>query len=199
MSKIQYNNTVVKNVQINVIISNIVATFRLFKDKNIKIDPKKLANSINNSYYAKNKPNKLHVRQKNPNSTMVFMKNSNVTSIGTTTIEETKLTARRMVQKIRKIYPTCGVYNFKIVNVMSTCYLNFYINLVKLYECERDNYRMEYVQELDCGIVMYFTEPKVTFKIFSSGSCTFMTKDVNYVPDVTFMLYNIVLKYKIKK
>jgi transcription initiation factor TFIID TATA-box-binding protein len=116
----------------------------------------------------------IKIELKNPKANVFVYKSGKMNCYGAKSEEDSRKAITIMAKKIKYLLGNISLQNFRIVNIVATCKLNFEIKLSQL-NCYLSfgNYEFFYEPELFPGLRYSMNNPKITLIIFPKGVITF--------------------------
>ena len=117
-----------------IVVSNVVSTFLL----GCKVDLQRMAKLGVNVLFEPKKFPGLRMALRSPKSTALIFANGKVICMGAKSTVLSKKAARRFARIVMKLgHDRAGLHQFRICNMVATCYLDARIDLARLYQCEK--------------------------------------------------------------
>lgn len=173
---------------LDVSISNVVCSFSTKCHLNLK----RIAMEGSNVEYHR-QHGMLNMRIRKPQSTASIWSSGKITCTGAVSEDDAKIAARRFARQLQKLGNKVKFSNFRVVNVLGTCFCPFSINIV---DFSRERKEASYEPELHPGVTYKIKEPKATLKIFSTGSITITAPRVANVLSAVEYIYPLVEKFQ---
>lgn len=174
---------------IDIIINNVVCSFSTKCYLNLK----KIATEGAHVEYRREN-GMLNMKLRRPNVTATIWSSGNITCTGSTSEEEARVSARRIARRLQRLGFNARFCNYRVVNVLGTCSVNFGIKLAQ-FSAEHMQ-TASYEPELHPGVTYKIKEPKATLKIFSTGSITVTAPSVANVQHAVEHIYPLVVPHK---
>jgi TATA-box binding protein (TBP) (component of TFIID and TFIIIB) len=144
-------------------IENIVSTANMqcrldlnyisYNSVNVKYDQRKFAAMI--------------MRIRDPKTTILVFESGQIVCTGAKTVEDSERAIRCVEKKIRDLGCNVQMSRFKIENIVTSCYIGFNVNLIKLQKSDSDN--IEYNSEIFPGLTYKFMDTNIKSLVFTSG------------------------------
>ncbi|XP_029704941.1 TATA box binding protein-like 1 isoform X1 [Takifugu rubripes] len=160
--------------ELDIIISNVVATFRTRCHLNLRT----IALEGNNVIY-KPEQGTVTMKLRKPRITANIWSSGKIICTGASSEDEAKLGARRLARCLQKLGFKVKFSAFKVVNVMAGCSMPFKISLIDFTKKNRPI--ATYEPELHPAAMYTMRQPKATIKVFSTGSVTILGPSVDNV------------------
>ncbi|KAK3787280.1 hypothetical protein RRG08_056001 [Elysia crispata] len=174
---------------IDIIINNVVCSFSTRCYLNLK---KIATEGVHVEYRREN--GMLNMKLRRPNVTATIWSSGNITCTGSTSEDEARISARRIARRLQRLGFNARFCNYRVVNVLGTCSVNFGIKLAQFSEAHMQT--ASYEPELHPGVTYKIKEPKATLKIFSTGSITVTAPSVENVQHAIEHIYPLVVPHK---
>ena len=181
-------------------INNIVA----LANSGCKLNLTHIALLIKNAQYNPKKFNALIMRLKKPKSVALIFDSGKFIVTGTTNEEDSNTAARKFVKIIESCNFNAILKSFQIINIVSSCDVNFDIALTKLnaYLCNKYSSianKLSYEPEIFPGLIYRMEKPKITVLIFDSGKINFVgAKKQEDITEAYKKIYPLVVKFENK-
>lgn len=111
----------------------------------------------------------LIARYNRPKSTCLLFKNGKINSVGNNSFQRAKLSLRRTLKKVRKVYPQAEIRDVNVQNIVGSGKMKFKINFDKLLEVVGSK-QMTYEPELFPAAKIDFPDFKAVCRVFHTGS-----------------------------
>ncbi|CAL5221316.1 g3488 [Coccomyxa viridis] len=149
-------------------ISSAMASFTV----GVKLDPRDVARrSLNVEYNPKKASSTSVMKQtRNPNTTARIYASGKVGLMGAKSEAAARIAARKICKTLTKLGYKARFQNFKINNMMASTNMGFPIHLQGLAESHADC--ADYDPDMHSDLRYRMKDPKVTLRIFVSGSVT---------------------------
>ena len=157
------NGDIQDPVQTTPKVVNVVSTFQL----NVELDLHKIVQKARNAEYNPKRFAGAIMRISSPKSTALIFKTGKIVCTGTSSVEESKIAAKKYARNIKKIGYAVKFSNFKIQNIVGSCDVKFHIRLSEI--LTGNPQLCQYEPEVFPGLVYRLPDPKVTLLIFSTG------------------------------
>ena len=189
----------------NIKISNIVALL----NSGCKLNLKHIGLICQNTEYNQKRFNALTMRLKEPKTVALIFDSGKIIVTGATTEEDSRTAARKLIKILRNCGFKVGYKTFKIINIVSSCNVNFPIRLTQLnaHLCYKYNInnikkgnKVYYEPEVFPGLIYRMEKPKLTLLIFAGGKINFVgAKKQEDIFEAYKKIYPIVVKYENKE
>ena len=185
----------------NIKISNIVALL----NSGCKLNLKHIGLICQNTEYNQKRFNALTMRLKEPKTVALIFDSGKIIVTGATTEEDSRAAARKIIKILRNCGFKVGYKSFKIINIVSSCNVNFPIRLRQLNYDLRYKYNIKgnkvyYEPEVFPGLIYRMEKPKLTLLIFAGGKINFVgAKKQEDIFEAYKKIYPIVVKYENKE
>ena len=185
----------------NIKINNIVALV----NSGCKLNLKHIGLLCKNSEYNPKRFNALIMRSVKPKAVALIFDSGKIIVTGATTEEDSRAAARKIIKILRNCGFKVGYKSFKIINIVSSCNVNFPIRLRQLNYDLRYKYNIKgnkvyYEPEVFPGLIYRMEKPKVTVLMFASGKINFVgAKKQEDIFEAYKKIYPIVAKYENKE
>ncbi|XP_035231431.1 TATA box-binding protein-like protein 1, partial [Stegodyphus dumicola] len=111
--------------------------------------------------------------------------------------EDAKRASRKFARILQQLGFRVKFTNYRVVNVLGTCTMDFGINLNKF--AEKHRRLASYEPELHPGATYKIKELKATLKLFTTGSITITAPSVDNVRLAVEHIYPLVYEFKTQK
>ena len=181
-------------------INNIVA----LANSGCKLNLTHIALLIKNAQYNPKKFNALIMRLKKPKSVALIFDSGKLIVTGTTNEKDSYKAARKFVKILKKCGFKVLFKSFQIINIVSSCNVNFDIALTKLntylyYKYSSITNKVSYEPEIFPGLIYRMEKPKITLLIFDSGKINFVgAKKQEDITEAYKKIYPLVVKFENK-
>jgi transcription initiation factor TFIID TATA-box-binding protein len=185
----------------NIKINNIVALV----NSGCKLNLKHIGLICKNTEYNPKRFNALIMRSVKPKAVALIFDSGKIIVTGATTEEDSRAAARKIIKILRNCGFKVGYKSFKIINIVSSCDVNFPIRLRQLNYDLRYKYNIKgnkvyYEPEVFPGLIYRMEKPKVTVLMFASGKINFVgAKKQEDIFEAYKKIYPIVVKYENKE
>ncbi|XP_025196276.1 TATA box-binding protein-like protein 1 [Melanaphis sacchari] len=177
------------NNQILINISNVSASFNVKSHLNLR----HIALHGHNVEYRREKA-KLIMKLRKPSTTANIWSSGKIVCIGSASEYDSKIASKRIARIIQRLgHAEAKFSGFKIVNVLGSCSLPFYIRIIQFSEKYRSN--SQYEPELHPGVTYKIKAFKATLKIYSTGSITVNAPSEAIVKLAIEHIYPLVLPF----
>ncbi|KAE9542392.1 hypothetical protein AGLY_003519 [Aphis glycines] len=174
---------------LNVNISNVSASFNVKSHLNLR----HLALHGHNVEYRREKA-KLIMKLRKPSTTANIWSSGKIVCIGSASENDSKIASKRIARIIQRLgYAEAKFSGYKIVNVLGSCSLPFYIRIIQFSEKYKSD--SQYEPELHPGVTYKIKEIKATLKIYSTGSITVNAPSEEKVKLAIEHIYPLVLPF----
>ncbi|KAL1124263.1 hypothetical protein AAG570_002033 [Ranatra chinensis] len=174
--------------EVDIVINNVVCSFNVRCHLNLR---QIALHGCNVEYRRENGMVTMKLRR--PYTTASIWSSGKITCTGATTVEQSKIAARRYARSLQKLGFKTRFTNFRIVNVLGTCSMPFSIKITPFSERYRE---AEYEPELHPGVTYKMKKPKATLKIFATGSITVTAPSVTEVQEAIEAIYPRVVEFR---
>ena len=181
-------------------INNIVA----LANSGCELNLTHIALLIKNAQYNPKKFNALIMRLKKPKSVALIFDSGKLIVTGTTNEIDSYKAARKFVKILKKCGFEVLFKSFQIINIVSSCNVNFDIALTKLntylyYKYSSITNKVSYEPEVFPGLIYRMEKPKITVLIFGSGKINFVgAKKQEDITEAYKKIYPLVVKFENK-
>ena len=185
----------------NIKINNIVALV----NSGCKLNLKHIGLLCKNSEYNPKRFNALIMRSVKPKAVALIFDSGKIIVTGATTEEDSRAAARKIIKILRNCGFKVGYKSFEIINIVSSCDVNFPIRLRQLNYDLRYKYNIKgnkvyYEPEVFPGLIYRMEKPKVTVLMFANGKINFVgAKKQEDIFEAYKKIYPIVVKYENKE
>ena len=185
----------------NIKINNIVALV----NSGCKLNLKHIGLICKNTEYNPKRFNALIMRSVKPKAVALIFDSGKIIVTGATTEEDSRAAARKIIKILRNCGFKVGYKSFEIINIVSSCDVNFPIRLRQLNYDLRYKYNIKgnkvyYEPEVFPGLIYRMEKPKVTVLMFASGKINFVgAKKQEDIFEAYKKIYPIVVKYENKE
>jgi TATA-box binding protein (TBP) (component of TFIID and TFIIIB) len=134
------------------------------------------------------------MKLRKPYTTATIWPSGKITCAGAKSEPEAYKAARRYCRLLQKMQFKVKLSNYRVVNVLATCTMPFYMDIIKL----ADAYKKEcsYEPELHPGATFKLKELKSTLKLFTTGSITLTSPSVEYAQRAIVYMFPILHQFK---
>ena len=184
----------------NIKISNIVALL----NSGCKLNLKHIGLICQNTEYNQKRFNALTMRLKEPKTVALIFDSGKLIVTGTTNEKDSYKAARKFVKILKKCGFKVLFKSFQIINIVSSCNVNFDIALTKLntylyYKYSSITNKVSYEPEVFPGLIYRMEKPKITLLIFDSGKINFVgAKKQEDITEAYKKIYPLVVKFENK-
>jgi transcription initiation factor TFIID TATA-box-binding protein len=181
-------------------INNIVA----LANSGCELNLTHIALLIKNAQYNPKKFNALIMRLKKPKSVALIFDSGKLIVTGTTNEKDSYKAARKFVKILKKCGFEVLFKSFQIINIVSSCNVNFDIALTKLntylyYKYSSITNKVSYEPEVFPGLIYRMEKPKITVLIFGSGKINFVgAKKQEDITEAYKKIYPLIVKFENK-
>ena len=181
-------------------ITNVVSTAYL----GINLDLAKIASKLPNCESIKyrsdsNNISSIKMKIEKPKATVMILKTWKINCFGAKSEEDSKRAIKIAEKNIKKIGYNVELNNFRIVNIVATCQLNFDIRLLEIYQTlfNTKTNRCNYESDVFPGLIYHMNNPEITLLIFCGGKINFVgAKNTTVISDELNKIYPLLLKNK---
>ena len=134
-----------------------------------------------------------------PKATVMIFRTGKINCLGAKSEEDSKRAIKIAEKKIKKIGYNVELNNFRIVNIVATCQLNFDIRLLEIYQTlfNTKSNRCNYESAVFPGLIYHMNNPEITLIIFCEGKINFVgAKNRTVISDALNKIYPLLLKNK---
>ena len=195
------NETYPSGNECNIKINNIVALL----NSGCKLNLTDIGLICKNTEYNPKRFNALIMRSVKPKAVALIFDSGKIIVTGATTEEDSRAAARKIIKILRNCGFKVGYKSFEIINIVSSCDVNFPIRLRQLNYDLRYKYNIKgnkvyYEPEVFPGLIYRMEKPKVTVLMFASGKINFVgAKKQEDIFEAYKKIYPIVVKYENKE
>ncbi|XP_012676669.1 TATA box-binding protein-like 1 [Clupea harengus] len=175
------------DVALDIIVSNVVAVFRVRCHLNLRTIALEGLNVI-----YKPEVGKVLMKLRKPKITASIWSSGKIICTGATSEEDAKLGARRLARVLQKLGFKVRFSDFKVVNVLAVCSLPFQIRLIQFAKNNRPI--ASYEPELHPAVSYRIKHLKATIQIFSTGSITVTGPSVQNVATAVEQIYPLLFE-----
>ena len=185
----------------NIKINNIVALV----NSGCKLNLKHIGLLCKNSEYNPKRFNALIMRSVKPKAVALIFDSGKIIVTGATTEEDSKSARDKFIKNLKSCGFEAENKSFEIINIVSSCDVNFPIRLRQLNYDLRYKYNIKgnkvyYEPEVFPGLIYRMEKPKVTVLMFASGKINFVgAKKQEDIFEAYKKIYPIVVKYENKE
>ena len=136
---------------------------------------------------------------KKPKATVTIFRTGKINCFGAKSEEDSKSAIKIAEKNIKKIGYNVELNNFRIVNIVATCQLNFDIRLLEIYQTlfNTKSNRCNYESAVFPGLIYHMNNPEITLLIFCGGKINFVgAKNRTVISDALNKIYPLLLKNK---
>ena len=160
-----------------------------------------------NSEYNPSRINAVIMRIQKPKATAHIFNTGVIIVLGAKTQEESRSAAKIFAHNIKNLgYEKAKFKDFKIVNIVATCDLQFPIKLTQLsiklnsrLSKNKDKKSCFYEPETFTGLIYHMRKPELTVVVFKSGKINFVgAKNQEDIFDALQKIYPLLCNYKMK-
>ena len=160
-----------------------------------------------NSEYNPSRINAVIMRIQKPKATAHIFNTGVIKVFGAKTVEESRSAAKIFAHNIKNLgYEKAKFKDFKIVNIVATCDLQFPIKLTQLsiklnsrLSKNKDKKSCFYEPETFTGLIYHMRKPELTVVVFKSGKINFVgAKNQEDIFDALQNIYPLLCNYKMK-
>ena len=179
------------------IITNVVSSVNLKTNLNLN----QIASKIEKAEYNQNFK-RIKIEIDDPKATAFIYSAGKIICLGTKSLEDSRKAARQISKMIVSLGYKVEFKDFKIVNIVASCNVNFPISLTKLmnhlvFKPTTNFVDFRYEPEIFPAFIMHMKNPKVTISIFASGKINFTGAKERETINLAFNeIYPLVLKFK---
>ena len=183
-------------------IVNIVSMVKLCTNLRLR----EIALQCSNSEYNPSRINAVIMRIKKPKSAALIFNTGVIIVLGAKTQEESRSAAKIFAHNIKNLgYENVKFKDFKVVNIVATCDLQFSIKLTqlsiklntKLTKKNQDKKLCFYEPDTFPGLIYHMRKPELTVLVFKSGKVNFVgAKNREDIFDALQKIYPLLCKYK---
>ncbi|XP_015917881.1 TATA box-binding protein-like 1 [Parasteatoda tepidariorum] len=178
--------------ELDIIVNNVVAIFNVRCHLNLR----QIALNGANVEYRREK-NVVNMKLRKPRVTAKIFSSGKVTCTGATSDEDAKTAARKVARSLQQLGFRVRFTDYRVVNVLCTCYMYFGINLLKFTEKHRQ--LTCYEPELHPGATYKIKELKATLKLFTTGSITITAPSVENAQKAVEHIFELVYEFRTPK
>nr|CAB3266857.1 TATA-box-binding protein-like [Phallusia mammillata] len=172
-----------KPTHIKVIVSNVVASFRV----HCHLSLRRIALEGADVVYRR-ESQKVVMRLRNPKCTAYMWSSGKVVCTGASSDDNAKKAAKKIARRLQKIGFKVRFSEFKVVNVLAVSKMPYAIDINEFSRAHRGRH-CSYEPELHPGVTYRINELKATLKIFSTGSVTVTARSVQRAHDAVKQIY----------
>lgn len=172
----------------------------------LTLNLKHIALVLHNAEYRPKKLNAVILRIKEPKTVAIIFNSGSFVCTGAKNEEDLKKAARKVGKIIKSLKYEVKLCYFKIINIVSSCDLNFRIQLNKLFlqmghELSKNEKTAKilchYEPEIFPGLIYRMMAPQVTFLVFKSGKINIVgAKNKEDIYKAFDKIYPLLTKFK---
>ncbi|XP_042905478.1 TATA box-binding protein-like 1 [Parasteatoda tepidariorum] len=178
--------------ELDIIVNNVVATFNTKCHLNLR----QIALNGSNVEYIRDMQ-VVVMKFRNPKITAKVYSSGKVICTGATSNEDAKRAARKVARSLQKLGFKIRFTEYKIVNVLCTCYMYFGINLNKF--TQKHRLLTSYEPELHPGATYKVKDLKATLKLYTTGSITITAPSTDNIQRAVEHIFPLVYEFRTAK